>query len=519
MKKLLTPIIGEYESKIFYPFMLVIIIGVIAAGLQKDAILGALSTTNNWLITNCGWFLQLLAVVLILFTFVIICTKYGNIKMGKPEDKPEFSLPAWISMMFCAAFGMTMWMWCAAEIMYHIFQFDLLADQGIQGTGRTMSTAFAYMVMDNTLHGWALFALGGLAIGLPAYRKGIPMNLAAGLYGIMGEKCTTSKWGRVVDIIGAVASVGGVAGALGMGIAILTSGMKAIFGFEASGDNKMTVELICLFILTGFFIITAVVGIEKGMKRLSMLNISFSIAIVAFVFIFGPTVYIGTAITQGLGEYINSFFALSTWGDAGNFVDGEWKNRMYMNWWLIFFIMWWISYIPFCGGFVARISKGRTLREYFLCGVLCPSLMTVIFFGTWSSLAAYLQFTGGADVWGAINNDFGSTIYVVAGSLPFGKIVMFLVFCSAVFYGVTTYDSTTQFVAIQMAGGNIHTKAPLRVFVGLVIGGMGILALSTGQLNLLKALPIVFGAPFVIVLMVYFYSIIKMLGMCDRGEM
>ena len=519
MKKLLTSIIGDYDSKIFYPFMAAIIIGVIISACFNQEVLSLLSAGSTFLLFNLGWFLQLLALVLIIFSFVVIASRYGDIKLGTPEDKPEFGLFAWVSMMFCAAFGMTMWMWCAGETMYHLFGFDLLKNQGHAGTSRGIATGMSFTFLDNTLHGWALFCLGGLAIGLPAYRKKIPMNLAAGLYGLMGDKCISSRWGRVVDIVGAVASVGGVAGALGMGIAIMTSGLANVFGINAPAGKEAVVEIICLALLTVFFIFTAVLGIEKGMKRLSVINIYFSIAIMILVFVLGPTTFIGTAVTHGLGEFINNFFSLSLWGDVGNFEDGQWVNRGHTNWWLAFYILWWISYIPFCGGFVARISKGRTLRQYFLCAVLCPSAMTVIFFGTWSSLSAYLQFTGAVDVWAHMGTDFGSTVYVVAGALPGGKFLMFLIFCSVIFYGVTTYDSTTQFVAIQMAGGNVNTKAPLRVFVGLVIGAMGLLALSTKNLDILKGLPVVFGAPFVIVLIAYFISIIKMLGMCQRGEM
>ncbi len=521
MKEMVNKLFGEHDAKIFYPFLLVIVLGFIVITIKPDQVLIVLKTLNEWIIFNLGWLLQLMALVAIGFAFVMIMGKSGDIKLGTPEDKPEFSTFSWVCMMFCAAFGMTIWMWSAGEIMYHLFQFEKIADSGNAGNAKGVPEALQYVFMNSSFHGWALFALGGAAIALPAYRKGLPMTLAAGLYGLMGEKTVHSTWGRWVDILGAVASIGGVAGSLGIGIAVLAAGIKNIFGLTEP-VNFMGQIMILLAIIGGF-IISAVVGIERGMKRLSLLNIYISIAIAIFVCVMGPTIYIFTTITAGLGQFMNNFFSLALWGDTGNFVEMQgqmaWQPRGHMNWWLVFYIMWWVSYIPFCGGFVARISKGRNLREFFLGAVLAPSALTILFFGVMSSASAYVQLTGQVDVWDMVQNDFGSAVYAILSVLPWAKLAMVLVFMSAILYGITTYDSTTQYVAIQMSGGNPYPKTTLRVFVGFIIGAIGLSALIAGKMDVLKALPVVFGMPFVVVLIAYFISLIKMLGMVKRGEL
>ena len=532
MRAILEKIFGEYDPMVFYPFVALLAFGVAAMAISPEGVLAVFNAITNFTLFKMGWFVQLLAVVVILSCFFLMASRYGDIMMGRPGDKPEFSTVAWISMMFCAGFGMTMWMWCAGEIFYHMFGFDMLADQGIQGTPKSIIKGLQYVFLDNTLHGWCVYAIGAVAIALPAYRMGLPLNLAGGLYGIMGEKAYSSVWGRVVDVLGAIASVGAVATALGMGIAILTNGIQSILGI----DVGVAGQYVALTALTVGFLITAVIGIERGMARMSQLNLYFSLAILAFIMIVGPSTYIGTMVSETVGEYLNSFFSLSLWGDSMNFVPVlneageqimgasgqpvmEWKNRGYMNWWLVFYIIWWIGFIPPCGGFLARISKGRTLREFMAGAVLCPCLMVVLFFGSWSGASSFLHFTGVVDMNQVVQNNFGGAIYAVLEQFPAAKLSMVVVFLSVLMYGITTYDATSQYVAIQLSGGRIDTKPTMRVLVGVTMGLLGFAAVVSGRLNVLKGLTVVLGGPFVFVLLAYLYSVFKMVAKARRGEM
>ncbi len=533
MRAVLEKIFGKFDPGVFYPYTIILIIGVVGMAVSPDTVKAIFDAITNFTIFKCGWLVQVVAIVTILTCLFLMFSSYGNIKLGAPEDKPEFTTFSWISMMFCAGFGMTMWMWCAGEIFYHMFGFDWLADEGIQGSPKSIVKSLQYVFMDNSFHGWSVYALGAVAIALPAYRLKLPLNLAGGLYGILGKKCYDSAWGRVADVLGALASVGAVATALGMGMALITSGIGKIFNMP---DIGLTGQYIALFAMTAGFIFTAVIGIEKGMSRMSQVNIVFSFVIFAFIIVVGPSTYIFTVVTEALGEFAHTFFSLSLWGDSMNFVpvvnaagdpvmleNGkqlmEWHNRGYMNWWLVFYIIWWVCFIPPCGGFLARISKGRTIREFMAGAVIVPCIMVFIFFGSWSAVAANLHFSNIVDLNAVVQNNFGSIIYVVLEQYPLATLSMTIVFLSVLMYGITTYDATSQYVAIQLSGGRIDTAPAMRILVGLTMGLLGFAAVVSGRLSVLKGLTIVLGGPFVLVLIAYLISVYRMVVMAKRGEM
>lgn len=533
MREILEKIFGKYEPRVFYPFAGLLVVGVIGMAAAPETVKKVFDVLSHFFIFQCGWAVQLLAVVAIGTCFFLMVSSNGKIKLGRPEDKPEFSTFAWVSMMFCCGFGMTMWMWCAGEIFYHMYGFDLLKDQGTAGTPKAIISGLQFVWLDNSLHGWSVYSIGAIAIAIPAYRLGLPLNLAGGLYGIMGEKCYTSRWGNAVDVAGALASVGSVATALGMGMAVITQGLQNILDLPEIGQNG---QYIALALMTAGFIFTAVVGVEKGMSRMSRVNMYFSLIIVLFIFVVGPTTFIFTTITEALGEYINSFFALSLYGDTMNFVpvlneagesiilaNGkelmEWKNRGHMNWWLVFYIIWWVAFVPSCGGFLARISKGRTIRQYLAGAVLVPCLMVVLFFGSWSATAVNLNFSNILDMNDIVQNNFGGAIYAILQEYPLAKLSMVMVFLSVLMYGITTYDSFSQFVAVQLSGGRIDTKPTMRILVGLTMGFLGLVAVISGRLEVLKGLTIVLGGPFCLVLIAYLVSIYKLLPRCRNGEL
>lgn len=515
MKKVLEPIIGKFDEKVFYPLILLIFAALTFIVIDNKGFQSVFDAANQWLIFNCAWIFQLVTFICIAFGFWLALSRYGTLKLGAQDDTPEFSTPAWVSMMFSAGFGITMWMWCSAEVIYHLYTSAAVADAGATGQAKGVPIALQSVFMDWCLHGWMLFAVGGFAVAFPAYRLGRPMNLAAGLYGLLREKTYTSPWGKVTDIAGAVAALGGTAAALGFGLMMISYGLKTVFGVEIGFTGKA----VAMFLLVAAFVASAVSGIQKGIKVLSLANVIMSILLCAFLALAGPTNYIFTTITESLGLYIGNFAELSLWGDAGNFTDGIWKTRGWNNWWLVFFILWWASYIPFCGGFIARISKGRTVREYILGSVILPSVITIIFFGVWSTASAHLQITNAAPIWDHIQNDFGSTIYEVLKQYPMATFTCLFVFVSSILYGITTYDSTTYFISMQVAGGEAHPKIFMRILWGLVIGILGLVFLSIDNFDAMKALAIVCGAPFFIVLIFYMVSIVKMLKMADNGEM
>ena len=506
---------GKYDEKVFYPLvaLLVAVIGFIIY--DHKSFQSVFDSMNQWLIFNFAWGFQSIAFVCIIFAIWLSFSRYGSLKLGKDDETPEFSTLSWVSMMFSAGFGISMWMWCSAEVIYHLHTSAAVADAGATGKAAGVPIALQSVFMDWGVHGWVLFAVGGFAVAFPSYRLGRPMNLASGLYGILKERSYTSFWGKLTDVAGALAALGGTAAALGFGLMMINYGLKTILGIEIGFAGKV----IAMIFLVAAFVASAVSGIKRGIKVLSLVNIYMSVILCGFLVIVGPTNYIFTTVVESVGRYINFFADYSLWGDAKTFTDGAWKSRGWNNWWLVFFIIWWISYIPFCGGFIARISRGRTVREYILGSVLFPTGITILFFGIWSAVAAHLEITGTVALYDAIKNDFGSTIYVVLQQFPLASLTCLFVFISSIIYGVTTYDSTTYFISMQVAGGDTDPKISMRILWGAVIGFLGLVFLSIGNFDAMKALAIVSGAPFALVLVVYMISSVRMLKMADRGEM
>lgn len=508
-------VFGDYDEKILYPVLglLTIILGAIlinSEGTQK-----VFDTINQWLIFNCSSAFLIGVSSVLFFAIWLGVGQYGHMRLGKEDDRPEFSFIAWVAMMFSAGFGLSTLTWCAAEPLYHLYQSSYTIDAGTAGTPAGIPRAMLMTVFDWGVHGWALFAVGGLAIAFPAYRLGKPMNLGIGLYGLLKEKSQTGFWGKLTDVLGVISTLGGNGASLGFGVLAIAYGIKHITGIELGSAGIF----VAMLMIIAAFTLSAVSGIAKGIRILSLINIYLGMGMLLFLLIMGPTTYILSLFTQTLGDYIGNLVNLSFWSDAGNFVDGEFKQRGWLNWWTIFYWLWWVSYIPFCSGFIARISKGRTIREYILGTTLVPVLMTMVLFVIWGGNSAYLEVTGAAPMWENVQADLGSSLYTMLETFPLGGILSAVVFFSIVTFGVTTSDSASYFISMQVSKGDPNPKIPMRILWGCLLGGAALLLLATGKLNALKAMAIVAGAPFFFVIIAYMISIVKMLHMAKRGEL
>ena len=470
---------------------------------------------RNWLIFNINWGFQLFNLIVIFLALGIAISKWGGIKLGRPEDQPEYSNLAWLAMLFSSGFGLTMWLLSTTEIIWHWYGSDFIIDAGFKGDPRGVSMAMQSVLMDNGIHGWVLFSMGGLALALPAFRLGKPMNLGVGLYGILGERSYNSGWSKITDILGAIAGIGANVGAIGLGSMTLVTGLKMIFGLELGTAGRFLIVVM----LTIGFVLSAASGIDKGIKNISLINIWLSFGITVFIIIVGPTNYIMNTMVESLGKYMSYFFEFSLWADVGTFKDGAYAPRGWQNWWLVFYILWWIAMVPFVGGFFARISKGRTVREYLFGTIIMPSLLILFFWGAWGSLSAHAQITGLFDVYKMVQDNMGGVVFELLKYLPLTALTMFVVFCSSTMYGITTYDSATYYISMQFAKGDLTPRTSIRVALGTFVGVVALIFLIIGDFEGVKTLFIVCGAPFTFVMVGYIISVFKMLKKASNGEM
>lgn len=497
-KKGLSKFLGTYDPLIFFVTAAVTLFAVIFGFLSPKSFDAALSIVQSWITSRFSWFFILSMAIYLIIIMVIAFGKYGNLKLGKETDKPEFSYFAWIAMLFSCGVGVGYAFWAVGEPIMHYMNTPYLAESA---TPAARPIAIQIGIMHWGIHAWGVFALVGLAIAFPAYRLGKPMNVSISLYGLFGDKITNSLFGRFVEILAAFATIAGVSTALGLGIISTNAGIEHIFGHGLSTGG----QLAFMAVLIALYILSAVSGIEKGIKNLSSINIIIAFCWGAFILFSGPTTELLKLTVQTAGSYLNNFVFATFWTDA-NQTKGQW-----LEWWTVFYWVWWISWGPFCGGFVARISKGRTIREFVIGVCMVPTIVAIVWFSIVGGAAQHAQISGAADLVGALKADMGSGIYVLLSTYPLGNLMGVVVFLNLIIFLVTSADSASFFVAMQMSGGKTEPATSMKLIWGTFIGSLAMVLLASGGLQALQKASIIAGAPFAIITFMMAASLFKML--------
>ncbi len=502
---------GKHDALLFWPVLISFISIITLALIYPDATAKTLVSIRNFLIFNFSWAFLLGAGVTVLFCLYLGVSSFGDLKLGKEEDEPEFSFSAWISMLFSCGLGIGFVFYSVAEPLTHLYQSSHVIDMGVAGTAAGVPKAIEMTLFDWGIHGWALFALAAWAIAFPAYRLGKPLTVATGLYGILGDRCNTSVFGRVADGLGALGTIGGNAAMIGLGVASISYGIETLFHIPLSDFSKAMV-MICLIIA---YVISAATGIDRGIRYLSQMNMILAGLVISAVILFGhaPAQYLLNMTTQMCGDYFTNVFKYSFWSDVGQFEQRDW-----LGWWVVFYWLWYFSYIPFCGGFIARISKGRTLREFMFGVIFVPFLLTILWFSIWGGSAAYVELSGIASLWENVQSNPETGVYSLLGSMKGGWFISLAVLINIIIFAVTTSDSASYFVAMQMSEGNANPKISMRLLWGVIIGLTGIIFQLAGGFAAIKSLAIVVGAPFFLVSIAFLFSVYSMLKAAKAGH-
>lgn len=498
-------LLGSYDPVIFLITAAVTLFAVIYGFVSPKSFDGVLSAVQSWITSRFSWFFILSVAIYLIIVIVIAFGKYGNLKLGRENDKPEFSYFAWIAMLFSCGVGVGYAFWAVGEPIMHYMNTPYLAESA---TPAARPVAIQIGIMHWGIHAWGIFALVGLAIAFPAYRLGKPMNVSISLYGLFGDKISNNALGRIIEILAAFATIAGVSTALGLGIISTNAGIEHITG-QALGKGG---QMMFMAVLIALYILSAVSGIEKGIKNLSTINVVIAFCWGAFILFSGPTNELLSLMVQTAGSYIKNFVFVTFWTDA-NATKGQW-----LEWWTVFYWIWWIAWGPFCGGFVARISKGRTIKEFIIGVCLVPSIVAIVWFSIVGGAAQHAQITGTADIAAALKADMGSGIYVLLSTFPMGTFAGIIVFLNLVIFLVTSADSASFFVAMQMSGGKREPNTTMKLIWGIFIGSLAMVLLASGGLQALQKASIIAGAPLAIVTFMMAISLFKMLGRAQKDE-
>ena len=441
----------------------------------------------TWITTNFGWFFVLTSGAFLLFSVFLAVTRYGNIKLGADDSVPEFSTFSWVSMMFATGMGIGLMFYGVAEPLTHL-------NTPPMGMAEPGSEEAAHMAMEYTFfhwgfHPWSMYAVIGLAIAYFAYRKGNGNLISAAFRPLLGDR-VDGPAGRGIDILAILATLFGSATSLGLGALQITGGLANVFGNDGYGT---TAAALVIAVLTLCFVISAVSGVDKGIKWLSNANAIAAGLLVLFLFVVGPTVFILSTFTESIGGYLTHLPTMSF--RTGVFGGSEWLNG-----WTIFYWAWWVSWTPFVGMFIARISKGRTIRQFVVFVIAVPSLVSFVWFSILGGAAFDLQLNEGKDMAALVESGLESTLFDTLRSFPLSSVTVVLaVFLIAIFF-ITGADSASIVMGMLSENGAEEPRRGLVVFWGVATGAVATVLLFADGLSALQTGVIIIGFPFLIVL-------------------
>ncbi len=492
----------DIHGPVFWPasILLALFIGItLIVGEPMEKIF---TNTQNWISDNFGWFLVLIVNFYLFFTIYFAFSKFGKIRLGGKDAVPEFSRKSWFAMLFSAGMGIGILFWSVAEPIFHFTEPPLGEANTIAAAQEAMKTTFLHW----GLHAWAIYTLVGLALAFFSFNRDMPLAFRSIFYPLLGEK--VYKWqGDVIDVLAVLATLFGLATSLGLGVKQVSAGLNHLF----SSPDTLSTQVWLIIVITGAATLSVVSGLDRGVKKLSELNINMGAILLVFILIAGPTIFILDSYTQNLGNYVNDFFQISFWTES--YQQSTWQNQ-----WTIFYWSWWISWSPFVGMFIARISKGRTVKEYVLSVLIVPTLLTFLWITAFGGSAIFMELKEIAHISGDIKQNVATSIFQLFENLPLSLIINIIAVILIISFFVTSSDSGSLVVDAFTSGGKLKSPVGQRIFWATMEGAIAAILLVGGGLKALQTAAITTGLPFAIILIVMAFSLRKGLQKEDEKE-
>ncbi len=440
-----------------------------------------------------GWFFVLAVNLFLIFCLAIAFSKYGNIRLGGRDSKPEFKKMSWFAMLFSAGMGIGILFWSVGEPILHYVSPPSGAGESIESAQRSMQFTFLHW----GLHAWGIYALVGMSLAFFTFNKKLPLTISSVFYPLIGEK-VHGKYGKIINVLAVVATLFGLATSLGMGVQQVSAGLNHLTGIE----DTVNLQVILIGIITLAATGSVVAGLSHGVKRLSQLNIIIGAFFLLFMLIVGPSLFIFSSFVQNTGAYLQNFFELSFWTET--YTQSDWQKS-----WTVFYWAWWISWSPFVGMFIARISRGRTLREFILGVLIVPTILTFLWLSAFGGSALFLELNGLADITTAVQSNVATSLYELLSNFPIGSFTSIVGIVLVTSFFVTSSDSGSLVVDSLTAGGKLDAPVAQRIFWALTEGGVAAVLLLGGGLGALQTAAITTGLPFAIILIIMTYSLTK----------
>ena len=491
----------QVNPPVFFISAALILAFVMFGALVPDTASRVFATLQARIVHDFGWFYILAVALFLIFVIFLMFSRYGDVKLGPDDSEPDYSYLSWFAMLFSAGMGIGLLFFGVAEPIQHYSKPPV-------GDGSTIESAREAMILTFFhwgVHAWAIYIVVGLALAYFAFRRGLPLTLRSGLFPLIGKRIH-GPIGHAIDIFAVLGTMFGVATSLGFGVLQVNAGFAHLFGLPVN----TTVQVILIAAITGLATLSAGTGLDKGVKRLSELNIILAIALLLFVLTVGSTVFLLQAYVQNIGAYLGAVVQRT-------FRMYAYEPNTWLGDWTLFYWGWWISWSPFVGMFIARISRGRTIREFITGVLLVPVLFTFLWMTVFGNTAIALDLSGAAPIVQAVADNMPVALFTVLEQLPFPLISSGLATLLVITFFVTSADSGALVIDMITSGAAPNPPVWQRIFWAVSAGVVAAVLLLAGGLQALQTAALVSALPFAAVMLFICYGLLRALQMESKG--
>lgn len=488
-------------TNVFWIAVTIVLILVLFGTFMPESFESVTQQLQEFITTYFSWYYLILATIIVIFCGFFMFHSVGEIRLGKPEDRPEYSTTTWFAMLFSAGMGIGLVFWGAAEPLSHYITPPLADGE----TAEAYKESLKYTFFHWGIHAWAIYAIIAFALAYFQFRKGAPGLISATLRPLFGDK-VDGILGTVIDVLAVIATVMGVATTLGFGAKQINGGLSFLFGIDIS----FSVQFVIVMIVTVLFIISAWSGIGKGIKYLSNTNLVLAVILFVLVLIIGPTLLILNLFTDTFGSYVQDIIKMS-FRSAPLASD----NSSWLNDWTVFYWAWWIAWAPFVGIFIARISRGRTIRQFLIGVTVVPAVVSFLWFTVFGASAIEIQKKGNIDL-GVLETE--EVLFAVFSQFPWATILSIIALALIVTFFITSADSATFVLGMQTTNGSLTPPNQIKITWGVAQSAVALILLYSGGLDALQNILIIAAIPFSIIIILMMISLYRSL-MAESKEL
>ena len=450
-----------------------------------------------------GWFVMLTSSLMLFASIGLALSRYGKIKLGREDDEPEFSTTSWMAMMFAAGMGVGLLFYGSAEPISHA-----LIALNYMGPEEAASGALLMTYFHWGLHAWAIYGITALVLAYFGFRRDTPQMVSAPIYSVFGRNGWTKTAGWLIDLLSIYAIAIGLAGSVAMGVFQIQDGIAYLFNLEGSG---LGLTLGVFIVLCLAYMVPLTVDLSKGMATLSNTAILLAISLMVWVLLAGPTSFLMNGITEGVGAYVSKVI-------PHGFMTYTYYDESVRNWfsgWTLNYMVWWLAWAPFVGVFIARISRGRTIREFLMGVLLVPTCFSILWFGVFGGMGFYEAAAGRLDP-NIVQTNINQTTFLLLGTLPLSFLTVTVTIIAAFLFVVTSVVSAAFVLAMFSSEGNPNPSVRIKLIWGVILGALGLVMILSDSVDAVRQIIALSASPFVFIVLLLMVCLFKALK-TDHG--